>query len=160
MFQTRWWRAQSTRFLFRWPSLHMCQLLNTARDMVYGKHVAYHQKKTCSRMMQIMQTLGDIPSNVFPDRSSKSSVFREVYTPRPIVSMHVRQGDKIVESSIFSLPLHMKYATRLRLMNPSLKYVWLSSESQVSIFFKVSLASFSVKDLSIFFISFMAECHR
>ncbi|GJP32643.1 hypothetical protein CLOM_g17252 [Closterium sp. NIES-68] len=36
----KWWKAQSVRFMLRWPSLHLCHLVNRERHQVYGLHVA------------------------------------------------------------------------------------------------------------------------
>ncbi|CAI5484289.1 unnamed protein product, partial [Closterium sp. Yama58-4] len=54
----------------------------------------------------------------------------EPYIPRPIVSMHVRQGDKAGEMRLISFPSFMFMANRLRRRVPFLKYVWLSTEMQ------------------------------
>ncbi|GJP48716.1 hypothetical protein CLOM_g7996 [Closterium sp. NIES-68] len=54
----------------------------------------------------------------------------EPYIPRPIVSMHVRQGDKAGEMRLISFPSFMFMANRLRRRIPHLKYVWLSTEMQ------------------------------
>ncbi|CAI5965578.1 unnamed protein product [Closterium sp. NIES-64] len=54
----------------------------------------------------------------------------EPYIPRPIVSMHVRQGDKAGEMRLISFPSFMFMANRLRRRAPFLKYVWLSTEMQ------------------------------
>ncbi|CAI5949816.1 unnamed protein product [Closterium sp. NIES-65] len=54
----------------------------------------------------------------------------EPYIPRPIVSMHVRQGDKAREMQLTSFPSFVFMANRLRRRIPHLKYVWLSTEMQ------------------------------
>ncbi|CAI5477645.1 unnamed protein product, partial [Closterium sp. Yama58-4] len=36
----RWWRAQATRFLMRWPSLHLCHVTNLIRHVSISHHVA------------------------------------------------------------------------------------------------------------------------
>ncbi|CAI7802889.1 unnamed protein product [Closterium sp. NIES-53] len=54
----------------------------------------------------------------------------EPYIPRPIVSMHVRQGDKAREMQLFSFPSYVFMANRLRRRIPHLKYAWLSTEMQ------------------------------
>ena len=55
----------------------------------------------------------------------------EPYIPRPIVSLHVRQGDKAQEMRIMSFDVCMLGAHRLREFVPDLKHVWLSTEMQV-----------------------------
>ncbi|GJP41577.1 hypothetical protein CLOM_g1235 [Closterium sp. NIES-68] len=38
--QVRWWRAQATRFLMRWPSLHLCHVTNLIRHVSTSYHLA------------------------------------------------------------------------------------------------------------------------
>ncbi|CAI7846636.1 unnamed protein product, partial [Closterium sp. NIES-53] len=56
----------------------------------------------------------------------------EVYMPRPVVSVHVRQGDKQKEMKLSSFKAYMLHVQRLRLRVPDMHYVWLSTEMQVS----------------------------
>lgn len=56
----------------------------------------------------------------------------EPFLPRPIVSIHVRQGDKGVEMKLYSLEAHMWLAERLKRKVPDIKTVWLSTEMQVN----------------------------
>ena len=55
----------------------------------------------------------------------------EPFMPRPIVSLHVRQGDKAKEMHLFSFAAHMWMAERLRFHVPNLQTIWLSTEMQV-----------------------------
>ncbi|CAI5487800.1 unnamed protein product [Closterium sp. Naga37s-1] len=55
----------------------------------------------------------------------------EVYMPRAMVSVHVRQGDKAFEMRLFSFPSFVFLANRLRRLDPALHNVWLSTEMQV-----------------------------
>ena len=61
-----------------------------------------------------------------------AEVSREAYMPRPIAAMHVRQGDKVTEAKVWSLEAHMFLLLRLRRKEPLLRFVWLSSETQVA----------------------------
>lgn len=61
----------------------------------------------------------------------ESGVAEEMYVPRPLVSIHVRQGDKGKEMRLHSFDAFMWAASRLRLLVPDLKNVWLSTEMQV-----------------------------
>ncbi|CAI7821553.1 unnamed protein product [Closterium sp. NIES-54] len=54
----------------------------------------------------------------------------EPYVPRPIVSVHVRQGDKGSEMHLNSFAAFMFFAYRLRRVEPELRHVWLSTEMQ------------------------------
>ena len=61
-----------------------------------------------------------------------AEAIREPYIPRPIASLHVRQGDKWDEMNLDSFSGHMFYMYRIRRHVPHLRHVWLSSETQVS----------------------------
>ena len=55
----------------------------------------------------------------------------EPLMPRPIVSVHVRQGDKASEMRLLPFDAYMLAAHQLRAHQPFLKYVWLSTEMEV-----------------------------
>ncbi|GJP48899.1 hypothetical protein CLOM_g8166 [Closterium sp. NIES-68] len=38
--KVQWWRAQSARFMLRWPSLYLCHVINRQRHSAYGRQVA------------------------------------------------------------------------------------------------------------------------
>ncbi|CAI5494377.1 unnamed protein product [Closterium sp. Naga37s-1] len=38
--KVHWWRAQGVRFMLRWPSAHLCHVINQQRHTAYGMHVA------------------------------------------------------------------------------------------------------------------------
>ncbi|CAI5494371.1 unnamed protein product [Closterium sp. Naga37s-1] len=63
--------------------------------------------------------------------STPIDLAREPYMQRPIVSMHVRQSDKLSEMRVLSLPAHMFLAYRLRRALVDLRHVWLNTEAQV-----------------------------
>ncbi|CAI7807365.1 unnamed protein product [Closterium sp. NIES-54] len=65
-----------------------------------------------------------------PYLANYEGVGGEPYVPRPIVSVHVRQGDKTHEMRLFSFYAFMFMANRIRRENPSVRYVWLSTEMQ------------------------------
>ncbi|CAI5483933.1 unnamed protein product, partial [Closterium sp. Yama58-4] len=62
--------------------------------------------------------------------SRSADLAREPYMQRPIVSMHVRQSDKLSEMRVLSLPAHMFLAYRLRHAMVDLRHVWLNTEAQ------------------------------
>ncbi|CAI5533116.1 unnamed protein product [Closterium sp. Naga37s-1] len=64
------------------------------------------------------------------DGDGGGGVGGEVYMPRPIVSVHVRQGDKGREMRLFSFPSFVFLANRLRRLDPALHNVWLSTEME------------------------------
>jgi len=51
--------------------------------------------------------------------------------PRPIVSMHVRQGDKAIEMQVFGFEAYMAMAYRIKKLLPGTRNIWLSTEQQV-----------------------------
>lgn len=53
------------------------------------------------------------------------------WVPRPLLSMHVRMGDKACEMKIVEFEEYMNLADRIRNRFPQLKSVWLSTEMQV-----------------------------
>ena len=57
----------------------------------------------------------------------------EPVVPRPMVSIHVRQGDKGTEMRLLPLDAFILAAYRLKAHQPLLKNVWLSTEMQVSL---------------------------
>lgn len=56
------------------------------------------------------------------------------YIPRPLLSMHVRMGDKACEMAVVGFEEYMKLAGNLRRPFPSLENIWLSTEMQASQF--------------------------
>ncbi|CAI5959208.1 unnamed protein product [Closterium sp. NIES-65] len=57
----RWWRAQVTRFLFRWPSAHLCHFINRARHDAYGLSVAQQLAAAAAQQSSIL--LASPPGN-------------------------------------------------------------------------------------------------
>ncbi|CAI7844029.1 unnamed protein product [Closterium sp. NIES-53] len=65
-----------------------------------------------------------------PFLANYEGVGGEPYVPRPIVSVHVRQGDKGFEMQLFSFYAYMFMANRIRRGFPGVRYVWLGTEMQ------------------------------
>ncbi|CAI5467791.1 unnamed protein product [Closterium sp. Yama58-4] len=135
--QVAWWRSQSLRFMLRWPSRYLCHLLNRARHDTYGYRVALRVAATQSALLTTSDGTADMLSSSAADaggdgagRMMEGGVGRELFIFRPIVSMHVRQGDKGHEMLLFSLASYVYLGHRLRLHVPNLKHVWLSTEMQ------------------------------
>lgn len=53
------------------------------------------------------------------------------WLPRPLVSIHVRQGDKAKEMKVVGFGDYMKLAQQLRNRFPQARNIWLSTEMQV-----------------------------
>ncbi|MCL7030602.1 hypothetical protein MKW94_010898, partial [Papaver nudicaule] len=52
------------------------------------------------------------------------------WIPRPLLSMHVRIGDKACEMKVVGFEEYMRLADRIRKRFPNLKTIWLSTEMQ------------------------------
>ena len=133
--QTSWWRAQSMKYLLRFPSPYLCHLTNRVRHAAFGHEVALRVAEA-----EIRHSLLSPPAQpnrgvaVATSTALQEGEWREraePYMPRPIVSIHVRQGDKASEMRLFSFAAHMWMAQRLRFRAPDVANIWLSTESQV-----------------------------
>ncbi|CAI7909709.1 unnamed protein product, partial [Closterium sp. NIES-53] len=52
-----WWRAQAVRFMLRWPSAHLCHVINQQRHTAYGMHVASRIARQAELHSQLQQSL-------------------------------------------------------------------------------------------------------
>jgi hypothetical protein len=70
-------------------------------------------------------------------RKPKSDIDKFVWSnhkpwvPRPLLSMHVRMGDKACEMRVVEFEEYMQLADRIRSHFPNLNNIWLSTEMQV-----------------------------
>ncbi|PIA36305.1 hypothetical protein AQUCO_03400301v1 [Aquilegia coerulea] len=121
----RWWRAQAVRYLMRFQSKYTCDLMNTARHSAFGLQAA----------KMVVQSLPPEWPKVVEDMP-KSDIERVVWSnhkpwiPRPILSMHVRMGDKACEMKVIEFEEYMHLADRIRKRFPNLNSIWLSTEMQ------------------------------
>ncbi|KAG9446605.1 hypothetical protein H6P81_012733 [Aristolochia fimbriata] len=121
----RWWRAQAVRYLMRFQSEYTCRLMNIARHEAFGKQAA---KVVLASLRQ------DWPEARI--NKSKSDLGRFIWSnhkpwiPRPILSMHVRMGDKASEMKLVGFEEYMVLAERIRRRFPNLHTIWLSTEMQ------------------------------
>lgn len=53
------------------------------------------------------------------------------WIPRPLLSIHVRMGDKACEMKVVEFEEYMRLANRIQKRFPHLKSIWLSTEMQV-----------------------------
>eukprot|EP00271_Cylindrocystis_brebissonii_P002470 TRINITY_DN1309_c0_g3_i1.p1 TRINITY_DN1309_c0_g3~~TRINITY_DN1309_c0_g3_i1.p1 ORF type:complete len:693 (-),score=94.18 TRINITY_DN1309_c0_g3_i1:185-2263(-) len=136
-----WWRSQASRFFLRRPQPYLCHGTNKVRHQAFGRLVAEKVARIPSDMQfaagQAAQFSGYeagllSPLGVGPGSMEESEEWRSErpFMPRPIVSVHVRQGDKGREMRLFSLASHMWLAERLRRKEPSISNVWLSTEME------------------------------
>ncbi|XP_042018068.1 uncharacterized protein LOC121765861 [Salvia splendens] len=120
----RWWRAQAIHYLMRFQSEYTCNLMNIARHTAFGWEAA-------------KMVLASSSKNLFEaEQESKLDIERFVWSnhkpwlPRPLLSMHVRMGDKACEMKVVGFDDYMKLAEKVRRRFPHLNRVWLSTEMQ------------------------------
>ncbi|XP_062220679.1 uncharacterized protein LOC133920060 isoform X2 [Phragmites australis] len=121
----RWWIAQATRYLMRFPTEYTCGLLNVARHSAFGLQTAklvLESIQNNSPKVGTTRTKSDVERLVWSDHKP--------YIPRPLLSMHVRMGDKACEMVVVGFEEYMDLAGKLRKRFPSLKSIWLSTEMQ------------------------------
>ncbi|CAI5486016.1 unnamed protein product [Closterium sp. Naga37s-1] len=154
--QVHWWRAQAVRFMLRWPSAHLCHVINQQRHTAYGMHdqAAVQGGVEGVEGVGAVGAVGAVGSGggrrcdaVGGGGSSAAEavsklageVAREAYMVRPVVAVHVRGSDKEEEMGLLGLPVYMYYVHQLRLLLPDLRHAWINTESQAVI---DSLASY------------------
>ncbi|CAI5458100.1 unnamed protein product [Closterium sp. Yama58-4] len=61
--QLHWWRSQAVRFLLRWPSLHLCHVINRERHVSTGLHVAASLAPAIAAQASLLHSLssGTVP---------------------------------------------------------------------------------------------------
>ncbi|KAF8401952.1 hypothetical protein HHK36_012903 [Tetracentron sinense] len=121
----RWWRAQAVRYLMRFQSEYTCGLLNTARHAAFGLEAA---------KLVLASLIGEWPEAVLNKTISDMEQFvwsnHKPWISRPLLSMHVRMGDKACEMKVVEFEEYMRLADRIRKRFPNLNSIWLSTEMQ------------------------------
>ncbi|KAL5837685.1 hypothetical protein ACOSQ3_014854 [Xanthoceras sorbifolium] len=121
----RWWRAQAVRYLMRFQTEYMCGLLNVAHHAAFGKEAA---------KMVLTSLPRDWPKEATNNPKSDIEEFvwanHKPWIPRPLLSMHVRMGDKACEMKVVEFEGYIHLADRIRKHFPHLNSVWLSTEMQ------------------------------
>jgi len=56
---------------------------------------------------------------------------RKLWVPKPLISIHVRLGDKAAEMKMVRFQSYMNLAQHIRQSFPDVKNIWLSTEMQV-----------------------------
>lgn len=122
----RWWRAQAVRYLMRFQTEYTCNLLNAARHAAFGREAA---------KLVLATTVEGWPEDVVRDKG-RTEMEEYVWSnhkpwmPRPLLSMHVRMGDKACEMKVVEFEDYMLLAHRIRARFPQLNTIWLSTEMQ------------------------------
>ncbi|XP_042516312.1 uncharacterized protein LOC122090704 isoform X2 [Macadamia integrifolia] len=121
----RWWRAQAVRYLMRFQSEYACGLMNVARHTAFGLQAA---------KMVLAGLVGRWPQVVGKNSQSDMEEYvwsnHKPWVPRPLLSMHVRMGDKACEMKVVDFEEYMRLADRIRKRFPDLNNIWLSTEMQ------------------------------
>eukprot|EP00850_Spirogloea_muscicola_P004185 SM000017S02925 [mRNA] locus=s17:1105543:1107668:- [translate_table: standard] len=127
-----WWRAQSMRYILRWPTQYLCSILNGVRQDSYGVHVAHKvlaaRKAADALQVKVPGLVGDCSAS--EGLAGTLWAEEEAFVPRPIASIHVRQGDKGKEMKLVSFQSFLWAAERVRYHIPDLHTAWLSTEQQ------------------------------
>ncbi|KAG8649791.1 uncharacterized protein LOC110620685 isoform X2 [Manihot esculenta] len=119
----RWWRAQAIRYLMRFQTEYTCGLMNVARNAAFGREVA----------KMVLESLGDEWRKEVRNKP-RSDIQEFVWSnhkpwiPRPMLSMHVRMGDKACEMKVVEFEEYMQLADSIRRRFPHLNSIWLSTE--------------------------------
>ncbi|KAE9619046.1 hypothetical protein Lal_00046912 [Lupinus albus] len=121
----RWWRAQAVRYLMRFPTEYTCNLMNEARHAAFGKLAA---------TMVFQSLAGDWPKESSEKKRTDIEKYvwsnHKPWVPRPLLSMHVRMGDKACEMKVVEFEEYMQLAHRIRSHFPYLNNIWISTEMQ------------------------------
>ncbi|CAK8572297.1 unnamed protein product [Lathyrus sativus] len=121
----RWWRAQAVRYFMRFPTEYTCNLMNEARHAAFGKLAA-------KMALQNLDADWSKESSDKPRSEIDEYVWsnHKPWVPRPLLSMHVRMGDKAVEMKVVEFEEYMQLADQIRSHFPNLNSIWLSTEMQ------------------------------
>ncbi|KAH7571831.1 hypothetical protein JRO89_XS04G0152200 [Xanthoceras sorbifolium] len=115
----------AVRYLMRFQTEYMCGLLNVAHHAAFGKEAA---------KMVLTSLPRDWPKEATNNPKSDIEEFvwanHKPWIPRPLLSMHVRMGDKACEMKVVEFEGYIHLADRIRKHFPHLNSVWLSTEMQ------------------------------
>ncbi|KAJ4826964.1 hypothetical protein Tsubulata_008828 [Turnera subulata] len=121
----RWWRAQAIRYLMRFQTEYTCGLMNDARNAAFGKEAARMVLRNLAR---------EWPKEFRNKQRTDVEEFvwsnHKPWVPRPLLSMHVRMGDKACEMKVVDFEGYIDLADRIRQHFPHLNSIWLSTEMQ------------------------------
>ncbi|XP_058183272.1 uncharacterized protein LOC131301125 isoform X2 [Rhododendron vialii] len=123
---TRWWRAQGLRYLMRFQTEYTCNLLNAERHAAFGREAA--------KMVVLATPAKKWREEVTEEPQSDIERFvwsnHKPWIPRPLLSMHVRMGDKASEMKVVGFEGYMNLAERTRKRFPNVHNILVSSEMQ------------------------------
>lgn len=122
----------------RFQTEYTCGLMNLARHAAFGEEAA---KIVLTGLPEkwpqnaVEKPVSDIEKFVWSNHRP--------WIPRPLLSMHVRMGDKACEMKVVEFEDYMSLANRIRKRFPHLNSIWLSTEMQEVIDKSKSYASWS-----------------
>ncbi|KAF7132014.1 hypothetical protein RHSIM_Rhsim09G0136000 [Rhododendron simsii] len=114
------------RYLMRFQTEYTCNLLNAERHAAFGREaakmvvLATPAKKWLEEVTEEPQS--DIERFVWSNHKP--------WIPRPLLSMHVRMGDKASEMKVVGFEGYMNLAERIRKRFPNVHNILISSEMQ------------------------------
>ncbi|CAN0892717.1 hypothetical protein LINGRAHAP2_LOCUS17721 [Linum grandiflorum] len=123
----RWWRAQAIRYLMRFQTEYTCRLMNSARHAAFGEEAA---KMVVSNLGEEWDQKDRATNTKMRDMEEYVWSNHKPWIPRPLLSMHVRMGDKACEMKLVQFDGYIRLADRIRTRFPQLDKVWLSTEMQ------------------------------
>ncbi|CAI5474325.1 unnamed protein product [Closterium sp. Yama58-4] len=71
--QVHWWRAQAVRFMLRWPSAHLCHVINQQRHTAYGMHTANRIARFTETQSELIAAIKAAPHTTASTSTSSSS---------------------------------------------------------------------------------------
>ncbi|CAI5488076.1 unnamed protein product [Closterium sp. Naga37s-1] len=88
--QLHWWRSQAVRFLFRWPSAHLCHVTNLIRHVSYGRYIAAQMHSAAQQQAAIIRSLSAGPSE-----ADKSIGIDTAAEAKFLASVDIRSGPSL-----------------------------------------------------------------
>ncbi|CAI5486246.1 unnamed protein product [Closterium sp. Naga37s-1] len=105
--QLHWWRSQAARFLLRWPSLHLCHVINRERHVSTGLHVAASLAPAVAAQAYLFHSLSSGNSPTFHPAPLHSLPFLVPFHSLPfLVPFHSLPFLVPFHSLPFLVPLH------------------------------------------------------
>ncbi|GER33386.1 hypothetical protein STAS_09518 [Striga asiatica] len=89
----RWWQAQAIRYLMRFQTEYTCGIMNKARHSAFGREAANMVLELSSENLR--RNEHDMEKFVWSNHN--------LWVPRPLLSIHVRMGDKACEMTFSDL---------------------------------------------------------
>ncbi|CAI5479854.1 unnamed protein product [Closterium sp. Yama58-4] len=88
--QLHWWRSQAVRFLFRWPSAHLCHVTNLMRHISYGRYIAAQMHSAAQQQAAIIRSLSAGPSE-----ADKGIGIDTIAEAKFLASVDIRSGPSL-----------------------------------------------------------------